>query len=136
MQNWLLPYAYTVLAMAAVAALFLIQILVVDFASIKARHPPGTPVPADHGSFLFRAVRAHANTNESIAGFILLALFGMLSGAPALAFNLLAWTYVLGRAGHMACYYVNLKTARSLFFGVGLAALLAMLAVGVLPWLA
>jgi uncharacterized MAPEG superfamily protein len=135
MQAWLLPYAPTVLAMGVNAALFLVQILVVDFAGIKARHVPGTPVPADHGSFLFRAVRAHANTNESLAGFVLLALFGMLSGAPALAFNLVAWTYVLGRAGHMACYYADLRTARSMFFGVGLAALLVMLALGLLPWL-
>jgi uncharacterized MAPEG superfamily protein len=135
MQEWLLPYAPTVLAMGAVAALFLVQVLVVDFAGIKAKHVPGTPVTADHGDFLFRAVRAHANTNEGIAGFILLALFGMLSGAPPLALGWVAWTYVLGRAGHMACYYADLRTARSIFFGVGLAALLVMLPLGLLPWL-
>lgn len=135
MQTWLIPYAPTIWALGAIAALFLAQILVVDFASIKARHVPGSPVPADHGNFLFRAVRAHANTNESLAGFVLLTLFGILSGASPLWLNLLAWAYVLGRAGHMACYYADVRTLRSIFFGIGLAALLGMLVVGVLPWL-
>jgi uncharacterized MAPEG superfamily protein len=135
MQEWLMPYAPTIWAMGAMAGLFLVQILVVDFASIKAKHPPGTPVAADHGNFLFRAVRAHANTNEGIASFILLVLFGILSAVSPLWLNGLAWAYVLGRMGHMLCYYANMPTLRSTFFGVGLAALLAMLVAGVLPWL-
>lgn len=135
MQEWLTPYAPSLLAMGAVAGLFLLQILVVDFAGIKAKHMPGTPVPADHGNFLFRAVRAHANTNESLAGFVLLVLFGMLSGASVTAFNLATWAYVAGRAGHMSCYYADLRLARSIFFGIGLASLLVMFALGLLPWL-
>jgi uncharacterized MAPEG superfamily protein len=134
MQEWLLPYVPTILAMGVVAGLFLTQILVVDVAGMKARHRPGTPVEADHASFLFRATRAHANTNESIAGYILLALFGLLSATSPGWLNLLSGVYVLGRVGHMLCYYANWQTMRSVFFGVGLAALIAMLVVDVLPW--
>ncbi|MGH8455256.1 MAG: MAPEG family protein [Nevskiales bacterium] len=135
MQEWLLPYVLTIWAMGATAGLFLVQILVVDVAGMKARHRPGTPVAVDHSNFLFRATRAHANTNEGIAGFILLALFGVLSAASPTWLNLLAWVYVAARAGHMTCYYANLPTLRSTSFGFGLAALFGMLVVGLLPWL-
>jgi len=120
--------------MGATGALLLIQLLVLDVAGLKARHRPGTPVEPDHGNFLFRASRAHANTNESIAAFILLAFFGVLSAAPAGWLNTLSWVYVLARIAHMLCYYAGVHLLRSLSFGVGLAALFGMLVVGVLAW--
>ena len=134
MQHWLTPYAPTIWAMGAAGGLLLVQLLVLDVAGLKARHRPGTPVEPDHGNFLFRASRAHANTNESIAAFILLGLFGVLSAAPAGWLNTLSWVYVLARIAHMLCYYANVHLLRSLSFGVGLAALLSMLVVGVLAW--
>lgn len=134
MQEWLVPYASTVWAMGMSGALLLIQLLVVDLAGIKARHRPGTPVEADHGNFLFRATRAHANTNESIAAFTLLALFGVLSAASPGWLNALSWVYVAARVAHMVCYYAGFQLPRSVAFGVGLVALFGMLVVGVSAW--
>ena len=131
----LAPYAATLLALGAMAALLLVQLVVADVAGIRAGHEPGSPVEPDHGSFLFRAVRAHANTNESLSAFVLLALFGLLSAASPGWLGLLAWLFVAARAAHMACYYANLKAPRSVAFAVGLLALLGMLAVGVGAWL-
>jgi uncharacterized MAPEG superfamily protein len=127
MQTWLLPYAMTVFAMAAVAALFLLQILVVDAAGIKGRHVPGMPIPADHSSFLFRASRAHANTNESLGAFILLVIVAILLSASPSWTNGAAWLYVAGRAGHMVCYYADWRFARSSAFVVALLALFILL---------
>ncbi|HEY3078181.1 MAG TPA: MAPEG family protein [Burkholderiales bacterium] len=124
----------TIWAMGATGGLLLVQLLVLDVAGLKARHRPGAPVEPDHGNFLFRASRAHANTNESIAAFILLGLFGVLSAAPAGWLNTLSWVYILARIAHMLCYYANVQLLRSLSFGVGLAALFGMLVVGVLAW--
>lgn len=127
MQDWLLPYASTVHAMAAMAALFVVQLLVVDAAGLKSRHVPGMPVVADHSNFLFRASRAHANTNESLGAFVLLALVAIfLSVSPALT-NACAWIYVVGRAGHMVCYYADWRFARSTAFVVLLLALIVLL---------
>jgi uncharacterized MAPEG superfamily protein len=123
------PYYATLLAMLTTGGLLLVQILVVDVAGIRARHKPGMPVDPDPANFLFRATRAHANTNESVAAFILLSLAGLLLATAPAWLNSLAWAYVAGRAGHMLCYYADLRAARSTFFGVGLAALLGMLAV-------
>ncbi|HEY1181148.1 MAG TPA: MAPEG family protein [Rhodocyclaceae bacterium] len=127
MHAWLEPYAITVLAMLATAALFIVQMLVLDVAGIRSRHEPGAPVHADHANFLFRATRAHANTNESIAAFILLAIIAIFSMASPKWAGIFAWLYVAGRVGHMLCYYANLKLARSISFGVSLIALVALL---------
>ena len=90
---------------------------------------PGTSIAADHGDFRFRASRAQASTNESIAGFLLLALFGIFAAAPAGWLGALAWGYVAGRAGPMLC--LDLRLARSLSFGVSLLALVGLLGVGI-----
>ena len=131
MQDWLLPYASTIWAMGIMGGLLLVQLVVLDVAGIKAGHVPGAVASGDHGDFFFRATRAHANTNESIAAFILLALFGVLNGAVPGWLNPLAAIYVAARVAHMACYYAGLKTLRSLAFVVAILALLGMLVVGV-----
>lgn len=124
-------YYWTLAAMAVMGGLMLVQILVVDYAGIRARHLPGAPVPVDHGNILFRATRAHANTNESIAVFILLAVVGILAGARAEWLAWLTWIYVGARLLHMLFYYANMGWQRSTAFGVGLAALLGMFGVAV-----
>jgi len=134
MQDWLPPYGPAIAALGVTAGLLLLQILVADVASIRARHVPGTPVEADHAHFLFRAVRAHANTNESIAAFTLLVLSGVLAGASPRWINLLAWVYVGARVAHMLFYYAGVQIARSLSFALAMAALVGMLVVGVAAW--
>ena len=109
--------------------------LAVDVVGIRAKHGPGAPVAADHNNLLFRVTRAHANTNESIGVFILVLLFGMATSAAPAWINGLAWVYVAGRVGHMLCYYVNLKMARSVVFVVSLVALIGILVVGVAAWI-
>ena len=112
-------------------ALLLVQLVVVDLAGIKAGHRPGSPVDPDYTNFHFRATRAHANTNESIAAFILLALFGLFSAASPHWLNALSWVYVTARAAHMGFYYAGLSLPRSIAFGASLLALFSMLIVGV-----
>lgn len=129
MQTWLVPYAPLVFALLATATLFIIQLLVVDMASIKAKHVPGTPVLADHANFLFRATRAHANTNESIAAFVLPSIVAIFLSASPTWVNTLSWLYVAGRLGHMFCYYADLRIARSISFAVSLIALISLLLV-------
>lgn len=128
-------YTSPVVALGAMGLLMVIQVSVADFASMRARKVPGAPVEADHGSFLFRATRALANTNESVAIFLLLVLYGVLIGAAAQPLAVAAWVYVAGRVGHMLTYYANLGVARSLCFAVSMLALLALAVIGVLALL-
>ena len=131
MLDWALPYRATVAALGTMGALLILQIVVLDVAGIKAGHVPGAAVTGGHDDFFFRASRAHANTNESLAAFILLALFGILHTASPGWLNLCAVAYVGARIAHMVCYYADLKLARSASFVVAFLALVGMLVVGV-----
>ena len=108
--------------------LLLVQLLVADVAGIRAAHIPGTPVPADHDSFLFRASRALANSNESVVIFVLLSFVAALtlegSGREWAGYCL--WSYLAGRGGHMLCYYFDIRLLRSVSFAIALLALLVL----------
>jgi uncharacterized MAPEG superfamily protein len=128
------PYKVTVLIMGLTGLVSLIQLLIVDFAAIKLKHTPGFPVLSDHSSFLFRASRAHADTNETIGAFILLSCFGVLSSGSAAWLNGFAIAYFVGRILHMCCYYGGLSIARSASFAVSLVGLTGMFVIGLAPW--
>jgi uncharacterized MAPEG superfamily protein len=110
------------------------QLAVVDVIGIKTRHSPGHPIPANHNDFLFRASRAHSNTNESVAIFILFVAFSILSSANPEWLNISALVYLAGRIAHMLFYYSNLKLLRSISFAVSLLGLMGMFVVGILSW--
>jgi uncharacterized MAPEG superfamily protein len=122
-------YSSALTAALALAALVLLQVLVADLAGIRARHVPGMPVAGGHGDFHFRATRAHANTNENLPVLVLLLLLAVLLRADPRWTGLAAWTFTAARAGHMLCYYLDLRTARSIAFGAGLLAQFALLVI-------
>ncbi len=134
MPQELVLYAATVLAWGVMGLLFIVQLLVVDLAGMRAGHIPGAPVAANHKQFLFRATRAHANTNESIAAFILLSAFAILTQASPVWVNALVWGYVLSRVAHMATYYVDLRLARSIAFGASLLFLFGLFVAGTIAF--
>lgn len=128
-------YSITISALGSVAVLMLLQLLVADVIGLRAKHVPGSQVPTDHDNPLFRASRAVANTNESIAIFILAVVFCILSGAPASATGYSAWAFAGARLLYAACYYLNWQLARSAMFGLSLMALGALLVSGFSVWL-
>ncbi len=120
------PYKITILVSGLTGLMMLIQILVADVAAIKGQHTPGYPVKPDHNSFLFRAARVHANTNETIAIFILFVLFGVMSASNAFYLNVFSVIYFVSRIAHMFFYYGNFKSARSISFPLSLVGLIGM----------
>lgn len=129
MLELLLPYHSVLSAAAVLAALVIAQVLVADVAAMQAKHVPGMPVTAGHGNFHFRATRAHANTNENLpVQALLTVLVVLLAANPRWAAGA-AWAFTAARAGHMFFYYLDLRLARSIAFGAGLAAQLALLIV-------
>lgn len=120
MQDFLIPYTSALAACVTLGGLIFIQVLVVDFTGIKAKHVPGMPVTDGHASFLFRAVRALANTNENLGLFILLMITALALAANAAWVNGLAWAFTAARGAHMVCYYARWGLARSVAFGAGL----------------
>lgn len=129
MLELMLPYQGLLTASAVLAALMLAQLLVADVAGMRAKHVPGMPVTGGHGDFHFRATRAHANTNENLPVQVLLIVVAVLLAADPRWSAGAAWAFTAARAGHMAFYYFDLRLARSIAFGVGVTAQLALLVV-------
>src|SRR5690606_28228114 len=124
-----------ILSFGLTGGLLLLQLLIADMFGMLAKQPPGFPIEPNHDKPLFRAYRAFANTNESVSIFIILVLFALLLSAPATWLNSLSVMYVVGRFGHMCCYYANLKMLRSLFFGVSFLSLIGIFLLGIYAWL-
>lgn len=128
------PYKMTILMLGLSGFLLLVQLLVADVVGIFRRQIPGYPVNSDHDDLLFRAARAHANNNESIAVFVLFAAFGIASGASPETLNAFSLTYFLGRLAHTIFYYSGLSKLRSMSFGLSVVGLLGMFTVSVIQW--
>lgn len=124
-----IAYLPSVWALCCTGLLILIQLIIADVAGIKAKHRPGMPMEADARRFVFRAMCAHANTNESVACFMLFVVAGILANADSLWLNSFAWLYVGCRVAHMLFYYWHIPWLRSLSFGISLAALLGLFAI-------
>jgi len=127
-----MPYGSSFAAWLIVGSAYLIQALVADLAAVRAHHTPGMPVASGHDDFLFRATRAHANTNESLTAFVVLSLAAMLLGASPWWANGLAWGFALARVGHMIAYYTNQRLLRGVAFSLGFGCLVGLVIVGLI----
>ena len=124
-------YLPSLWAMAATGLLIWLQLLIADISALKTPHIPGAPLEPNPKNFAYRAARAHANTNESVACFILFIVTGILANADNLWLNCFAWLYVGCRLGHMIFYYLQKSALRSTSFGISLAALLGLFVIDV-----
>jgi len=131
MSEWLLPYQTSVVVLGAYGFLSLLQLLVADVVAIRRRHEPGTAITGGHDDFLFRATRAHANTNESLATVVLIAGFAIAVGAAPGVVNTGLMSFLGFRVLHMAAYYLDLRLLRSVAFGLGLVAVVIVFGAGV-----
>ena len=124
-------YAPTIWGFLYIGGLLLVQLLVADVVGLTGGHTPGSAVTTSHESFHFRATRAHANTNESVASYLLLSLSGIGVGVEPQWLNLLSLAYCISRTFHMCFYWIGWGTLRSLSFIVSLLALFGLLVAGV-----
>lgn len=131
MTESLLPYQPLLGANVLLALLVVIQFAVADVVGIRKRHVPGMPVATGHDDLLFRATRAHANTLEQLGLYVLLVLTVVLLGADPAWSARAAWLFVIARAVHMACYYADLRLARSIAFAIGQAGLVGLLVLAI-----
>ena len=134
-MEFIQPYNITVLVMGLAGFTFFVQLVLVDIIGIKVKHTPGYPITPEHDDIHFRSSRALANSNESVAIFILFIGFAILSSANPDWLNQSAILYLVGRVGHMLFYYSNSKLLRSISFGVSLLGLAAIFIVGLLTWI-
>ena len=60
-------YSITIITLGLAGLLLVIQLVIADLTAIRRGHRAGHPITANSADFLFRAARAHLNTNASIA---------------------------------------------------------------------
>ncbi|UTV26454.1 MAPEG family protein [Photobacterium atrarenae] len=132
---YLVDYQITVMVVGFVGLLMFIQLLMADVIALKQKHVPGYPVEHNHDHLLFRATRAHLNMNESVAIFITFVIFALLSQASPNVVNMSALVYLVSRIAHMTFYYLDIKLARSIAFGLSLFSLVAVFMAGIMRWL-
>ncbi|CAA0093157.1 Uncharacterised protein [Halioglobus japonicus] len=125
-------YQGTISAMGAMSLLLFCQLLVADAVGIRSGHIPGAAIATDHDNLLFRVTRTVANSNESIAIFILAVVFCIFAKASPQYTGYAAWGFVMSRAAYALCYYFNIKLLRSIIFGVALICLAALMVLGFL----
>lgn len=127
-------YSITIITLGLAGLLLVVQLAVADLTAIRKGHRAGYPIAANSADFLFRAARAHLNTNESLAAFGLLALCGILSAASPTWINALSVTWLLSRVAHMGFYYAGMKPCRSAAFGASLLVLLGLFTASLAAW--
>lgn len=126
MTEIVVHYNTLLISSAGLVGLMLVQLLTADVAGLVSKHIPGTAVPQNHASFLFRANRALANTNESIALYVLLLVLLIFTESDPILSGYAAMTFLGGRVLHSICYWFDLRIARSITFVVILGGLLWM----------
>jgi uncharacterized MAPEG superfamily protein len=73
-----------------------------------------------------RANWAQQNSYESLPGFIAAVIIAHLAGAPQFWLDTLAVCHVVARVLFGLCYIQNLATARSIFWSLGLLAVIGL----------
>jgi len=127
-------YESTILALGSMALLMLVQLVFADVVGIRSKHEPGSTVRADHKNLLFRSTRTVANTNESVAIFVLATLFCIFSNASPSYTAYASWGFVAARLIYAVFYYSNLQLWRSIAFGIAVLCLLALIVIGFSVW--
>ncbi len=129
MSELVTGYGAVLTAWVALVGLYLVQAVVADVAAIRSGHTPGMPVTSGHDDFLFRAVRAQSNTLENLPVFNLLSLAVMLLGVAPVTAERLVWAFVGARMLHMAAYYADLRSLRSIAFANSFLTLIGLFVV-------
>jgi uncharacterized MAPEG superfamily protein len=98
--------AYT-LSVIGVLALCLLSILLASYSgSSKGRAGAlsGPVLPADDNNRLYRIDRAHMNSVEALAPFVVPAVLAMMVGVGPITLEVLVWAHVVIRLIHLTVY--------------------------------
>ena len=103
-----------------IGALWLVTIIAADLSMARAKLTPGMPVTSGPETFVFRAVRAHANLVENLSPFVLALVTARLAELDATWTGFLVGGFLAARILHATAYYANLARPRTVGFILGL----------------
>ncbi len=86
-----------------------------------------TPLVDEHPPEVARVLRAHANAQANIYPFLFLGLIYVLAGGSATTAEIIFGAFTLARISHSFAYLAGKQPWRSIAFGVGGIATLALM---------
>ncbi|MGN6768969.1 MAG: MAPEG family protein [Rhizobiaceae bacterium] len=98
--------AYTISIIGVLALCLLSILLAVNSGVSKGRAGAlsGPVLPANDDNRLYRIDRAHMNSVEALAPFVVPAVLAMMVGVAPVMLAVLVWVYTLIRLAHLAVY--------------------------------
>ncbi|MBV7315532.1 MAPEG family protein [Shewanella sp. NIFS-20-20] len=128
---------YSLAFWGLLAIMFTVLIQAIVAATSKAAQPGAIPGKIDaslsHGSFVFRANRTFANSQENISLMLGASFLAILVGVDALWTGTIIWIMAVARVIHMVLYYAiateKNPSPRSYFYLIALLANIALLVV-------
>lgn len=106
--------AYTLSIIGMLVLCLLSIVLAVYSGSSKGRAGAlsGPVLPADDDNLLYRIDRAHMNSVEALAPFVVPAVLAMMVGVGPITLAVLVWLYAVIRLVHLAVYLRGGKAAK------------------------
>lgn len=97
-------YAFSIIGILALCLLSILLAIYSGSSKGRAGALSGPVLPADDDSLLYRIDRAHMNSVEALAPFVVPAVLAMVVGVRPTTLAALVWTYAAIRLVHLAVY--------------------------------
>lgn len=97
-------YAFSIIGILALCLMSILLAIYSGSSKGRAGALSGPVLPADDDNLLYRIDRAHMNSVEALAPFVVPAVLAMLVGVRPTTLAALVWTYTAIRLVHIAVY--------------------------------
>jgi uncharacterized MAPEG superfamily protein len=105
-------YAYSIVGVLALCLLSILLAVYSGASKGRAGALSGPVVPGDDNNLLYRIDRAHMNSVEALAPFVVPALLAMMVGVGSTTLAVLVWTFAVIRLIHLIVYLRGGKAAK------------------------
>lgn len=97
-------YAFSIIGVLALCLLSILLAIYSGSSKGRAGALSGPVLPADDDNRLYRIDRAHMNSVEALAPFIVSAVLAIMVGVGPTTLAVLVWVYIAIRLAHLAVY--------------------------------
>lgn len=127
-------YAFSLIGILALCILSILLAIYSGSSKGRAGALSGPVLPADDGNLLYRIDRAHMNSVEALAPFVVPAVLAMMVGVRPTTLAALVWIYTAIRLVHLAVYLRGGNAAkggslRTILYVAGALVTVALIAV-------
>jgi uncharacterized MAPEG superfamily protein len=105
-------YAFSVIGVLALCLLSVLLAIYSGYSKGRAGLLSGPVLPADDENLLYRIDRAHMNSVEALAPFVVPAVLAMMVGVGPTTLAVLVWTHAAIRLIHLMVYLRGGRAAK------------------------